>query len=82
MSYDHTANPITLLHISDMQFGKNHRFGRLDTLSPDKPFDALLVRLIDDLKALENDPGLKPQLVICSGDLAEWGLKSEFEDRA
>jgi 3',5'-cyclic AMP phosphodiesterase CpdA len=74
------VQPITLLHVSDMQFGKNHRFGHLDKLSVDASFDDLLVRLIDDLKALEKAPGLKPQLVICSGDLAEWGLKSEFED--
>jgi 3',5'-cyclic AMP phosphodiesterase CpdA len=67
---------ITLLHISDMQFGRNHRFGNL---GGDDDFDSLFGRLDPDLSELE-DEGVIPQLIVVSGDLAEWGMKSEFDD--
>ena len=60
---------ITLLHVSDPQFGKNHRFATSE----------LFQRLSDDLKVLE-DEGVRPQVLVASGDLAEWGMKSEFRD--
>ncbi|MEE8584077.1 MAG: metallophosphoesterase, partial [Acidobacteriota bacterium] len=50
-----SSESITLLHLSDPQFGLNHRFGRLDE-------------------------GLRPEILILSGDLAERGLRSEFRD--
>jgi calcineurin-like phosphoesterase family protein len=43
-------SPITLLHISDMQFGHNYRFGRLGLPSPDDHFDSLIERLQSDLR--------------------------------
>jgi 3',5'-cyclic AMP phosphodiesterase CpdA len=70
---------ITILHLSDPQFGKNHRFGNLGLTEVDAQFDTLFQRLSDDLAFLEKDK-VKPQLVVVSGDLAEWGLKKEFED--
>ncbi|MCL4207379.1 MAG: pentapeptide repeat-containing protein, partial [Pirellulaceae bacterium] len=73
------SRPITILHVSDTQFGKNHMFGRLQVPYPDGRFDSLLVRMIDDLNLLRQDHGLSPDLIVASGDLAEWGLKSEFE---
>jgi len=63
---------ITLLHVSDMQFGRHHRFGGLD-------YDTLFQRLSDDLHVLEKE-GVHPQLIVVSGDLAEQGKKQEFED--
>ncbi len=36
-------------------------------------------RLHDDPDALAADPGLRPDLLVVTGDLAEWGLGSEFE---
>ena len=36
--------------------------------------------LRDDLQYLEREHGLRPDLVVLSGDLAEWGLKPEFDD--
>lgn len=73
----------TILHVSDIQFGKNHRFGRLAQSDDanDIVFDALFQRLSDDLSILERD-GIKIDLVVVSGDLAEWGIKTEFEDAA
>jgi hypothetical protein len=40
----------------------------------------LLLRICNDLKNLKNKPGLTPELIILTGDLAEWGRKSEFND--
>lgn len=74
------TRPITLLHLSDTQFGRNHRFGRLSLPPPDDSFDTLLTRLGDDLQLLKKDYGLQPDLVVLSGDLAEGGLKREFDD--
>ena len=70
-------NPLTILHLSDMQFGKNHRF-KADSTLGDNPFDTLLARMIHDLDDLRESERVKPDLLICTGDLAEWGLKSEF----
>jgi 3',5'-cyclic AMP phosphodiesterase CpdA len=74
------ADSITLLHVSDMQFGRYHRFGRLGITGEDASFDTLFQRLSDDLAALRRDQGLTPQLVVVSGDLAEWGMPREFAD--
>src|SRR4051812_16847845 len=60
---------ITLLHVSDPQFGKFHRFQTSE----------LFRRLSDDLKVLESE-GVHPQALVLSGDLAEWGRKPEFQD--
>ncbi|MDX1968255.1 MAG: metallophosphoesterase, partial [Planctomycetaceae bacterium] len=68
---------ITILHVSDMQFGKNHRF-QADTTLGDNPFDTLLKRMCMDLDQLRDSHRLRPDLIICTGDLAEWGLPEEF----
>ncbi|HWM93847.1 MAG TPA: pentapeptide repeat-containing protein [Thermoanaerobaculia bacterium] len=75
-----SSRPITLLHLSDPQFGKNHRFAQQDLSAWDAPFDTLLSRLTEDLKALQEANSLVSDLLIITGDLAEWGLRSEFED--
>src|SRR5262245_45276346 len=71
---------VTILHVSDMQFGKHHRFGRLGLGGADEPFDTLLKRLTDDLDTLRKDEGLEPDLVALTGDLAEWGKPKEYAD--
>jgi 3',5'-cyclic AMP phosphodiesterase CpdA len=76
------SQAITILHLSDTQFGRNHRFGRLGLPPPDDQFDSLLKRLPQDLDLLRDDHGLEPQMVVCSGDLAEWALPREFADFA
>ena len=76
-----SAAPITILHISDPQFGRNHRFGRLGLPAPDDQFDSLIQRLADDLAALrDGEYALRPNVLVVSGDLAEWGKRSEFDD--
>ena len=73
------ARPITILHLSDIQFGKNHRFER-HPLTSDETFDTLLSRLIDDSEVLKKTADLIPDILIATGDLAETGLPSEFDD--
>ena len=41
---------LTLLHVSDRQFGRHHRIGNLGLTEPDAKFDTLFQRLSDDLK--------------------------------
>jgi 3',5'-cyclic AMP phosphodiesterase CpdA len=74
------APALTVLHLSDMQFGRNHLFGRLNLPPPDAQFDNLFARLHDDLEALKRDHELTPDLLVVSGDLAEWGMPQEFKN--
>jgi 3',5'-cyclic AMP phosphodiesterase CpdA len=61
---------VTILHVSDTQFGEYHRFG--------DGIDSLASNLIVDLRGLGNE-GIPPiELIIFSGDIAEKGLKSEY----
>ncbi|MDX1982178.1 MAG: hypothetical protein SFV51_18035 [Bryobacteraceae bacterium] len=71
---------VTLLHLSDTQFGRNHRFGNLGVTAEDGKYDTLLARLKLDLDGLNEEHGVVPQAIIVSGDIAEWGMKSEFDD--
>ena len=71
---------VTILHVSDMQFGRHHRFGHLGLGGADEKFDTLLKRLTDDLDLLRKDEGIAPDLVALTGDLAEWGKPKEYDD--
>ena len=73
---------VTILHLSDVQFGRNHRFGRLALSAPDDQFDTLFARLRDDLDLLKREHELQPDLLIVTGDLAEWAMPKEFTDAA
>lgn len=65
--------PITLLHLSDMQFGPHHRFEEPSSSG------SLLHRLRDDLNRLREEEGIHPDLVLLTGDLTEYGMKSQFD---
>lgn len=69
---------VVILHISDTQFGKNHLFGNNGLTEADRNRDTLFARLHKDLKQLGEDHGVRPDLLVVSGDLAEWALPSEF----
>lgn len=75
-------SPLTVLHLSDVQFGKDHRFAGLRLAAPDAPYQTLLARLVEDLDGLNDEEGkpLQPDLIFVTGDLAEWGRKSELDD--
>src|SRR5688572_18363907 len=71
---------IAFLHLSDIQFGRNHRFGRLaDVDSGIDSLDSLFSRLSHDLD-IHLSAGTKIDFVVVSGDLAENGAKKEFDD--
>lgn len=75
--FDRNEPGLTVLHISDPQFGKHHRFA-----DPASGVDTLLRRLCDDLDWLARVYGLAPDVVVLTGDLAEWGMPAEFEQVA
>jgi 3',5'-cyclic AMP phosphodiesterase CpdA len=66
-----SGNPgVTVLHISDTQFGRYHRF---------LPDDSLAGYLIRDVEQLVRKGVPAVDLVILSGDIAERGKSREFE---
>lgn len=63
---------ITLLHLSDPQFGPKHRF---DGAVP----GSLFARLRDDFVEMRERHGLVPDIILVTGDLVETGKPSEFK---
>jgi 3',5'-cyclic AMP phosphodiesterase CpdA len=75
----HSSSELTVLHMSDPQFGENHLFGG-NGLTPAEPTHDILFRYLhDDLATIADEHGLRPDLMIVTGDLTEWGLPSEFD---
>jgi 3',5'-cyclic AMP phosphodiesterase CpdA len=71
---------IKILHISDFQFGRNHRFGRLgEGETQPLSLDTLYERLAADLTQFSNGGPLVDLLVV-TGDVAETGSRKEFQD--
>ena len=70
---------LTVLHVSDMQFGAHHRFGKDGMTEADRRHDTLAARLLDDLDWLRREHRLAPDLVVVAGDLAEWAMPAEYE---
>jgi 3',5'-cyclic AMP phosphodiesterase CpdA len=75
-----TPRPITLLHLSDLQFGRYHRFERPSATTQQGSPDNLFTRIQEDLELLMKEEGLTPDLLVVTGDLTEWGRKSEFDE--
>jgi uncharacterized protein YjbI with pentapeptide repeats/3',5'-cyclic AMP phosphodiesterase CpdA len=73
------AAELTVLHLSDTQFGKQHLFGGNGLADADRDRDSLFGRLHADLAKVGGSHGLWPDLVVVTGDLAERGLRSEFD---
>src|SRR5215475_16030082 len=70
---------VTVLHISDTQFGARHVFGKVGLTEADRAQSSLFRRLHDDLAELAENEGLRPDLVVVTGDLAETGDEGEFD---
>jgi uncharacterized protein YjbI with pentapeptide repeats/3',5'-cyclic AMP phosphodiesterase CpdA/WD40 repeat protein len=70
---------LTLLHLSDPQFGRHHHDAEGVTAA-DREHDTLRARLLQDLRALEDggEP-VRPELVVVTGDLSEWARPSELQ---
>jgi len=73
------VSELTILHVSDPRFGHHHLCGGNGVTPADQDHDALFGRLHDDLDTLAGDTGLRPDLMVVTGDLAERGLRSELE---
>src|SRR5690606_5032247 len=61
---------LTVLHLSDPQFGKENLFGGNGLVSADEAHDILHTRLHEDLARLADEHGLRPDLIVVTGDLA------------
>ncbi|MBO4271819.1 pentapeptide repeat-containing protein [Microbispora triticiradicis] len=70
---------ITVLHVSDTQFGAHHRHGAEGVTEQDRTYSSLAARLLADVKRLREERGVSPDLVVASGDLAEWARPAEFD---
>ena len=71
---------VTLLHLSDIQFGRFHRFP--ENSSEENPLDSLAERVVLDLADLKHDHDVRPDILLLTGDIAEWGKRNEFEAAA
>ena len=67
--------PIVILHLSDLHFGKNSRFADEDH----KDLGARLGKAVGE-KAKRRDFKKKPDLVIITGDVAQQALPSEYKN--
>ena len=73
------AAELTILHLSDPQFGQNPAATAGTGLTAaDRYRDSFFARLHEDLAKLAGTHGLRPDLIVVTGDLAERGLPSEF----
>lgn len=66
------GSSLTVLHLSDLQFGRHHRF------DSDEPSDTLYERLAEDLQGLRQNHDLRPDLAVVTGDLTEGGRRQEL----
>ncbi len=77
----HLTKQLVVIHLSDLHFGKRHRFNPPPTTAGDIPvrdgYPTLLAKLAEDLD--QPDPKC-PALVCITGDLAETGDLKEFGD--
>jgi 3',5'-cyclic AMP phosphodiesterase CpdA len=76
---DDQTRQVVIIHLSDIHFGKNHRFNPPATVAGDQPVDSsfptLLGKLAEDLDG--PDPGC-PVIICITGDLVETADVSEF----
>lgn len=66
-------NRIGIVQLSDLQFGKNHRFGTPSTIAR---------KLALDINALAEKHSFVPLYLVVAGDIAESGHADEFNDAA
>lgn len=66
-----SSRAVTLLHVSDFHFrhGDEFNFDRTIVLDP----------LIEEIKTISNDPDWRPELVLCTGDIAYSGTPPDYE---
>ena len=67
------VSELVVLHVSDLQFGRDRLFGGNGLISADQANDIMFGQLSDDLDRLALDQGLRPDLMVVTGDLVERG---------
>src|SRR5262249_43589925 len=73
-----TGRPVTILHLSDLQFGADHPFGGNGLLDPELHAESLRQELYSDLDGIVGETG-PPGLVLVTGDITDSGAPREFE---
>ena len=71
------AGELTLLHLSDLQFGAHHRYPK-----GKDSYQTLFAKLSEDLDHLREAHDISPNAVVVTGDIAETSVPSEYEDAA
>lgn len=78
---------LVIFHLSDIHFGRNHRFqpdpDAAGTVPLDRGFPSLFEKLKEDLQSFEalHADGTPPQLAVCiTGDLTQTASHSEFRE--
>lgn len=69
-----------ILHMSDIQFGKHHRFGPRMRYEGEEAYNTLLAKTLEDLDKLRERYGVVPNIIVVTGDLAEWSRPDEYDE--
>lgn len=72
------SRPVKILHLSDVHFGRDHRFQKAGTALPAASTDALIDTILHDASLSTT----KFDAVVVSGDLTSTGKRPEFEEAA
>ncbi len=77
-----TGRAVTIVHLSDLRFGWEHRFGSLAPPQVDDTFETLTAVVLADLGRLRDENGalVSPDILLLTGDLTEGARPSEFRD--
>jgi len=67
------AARLVILHLSDIQFGRHHRYPK-----GDDSYQTLFAKLVEDLEYLREKHNAQPNAVVVTGDVAEWSVPQEY----
>jgi len=70
----------TILHLSDIQYGRHHvdKDNNREPLYPEKNYSLQLEKILDDLDILKNQD-VKPGFIVVTGDIAELSRREEYQ---
>jgi predicted phosphodiesterase len=68
---------LTILHLSDLQFGRNHRYPK-----GKDSYQTLFAKLADDLAYLADTHEVAPNAVVVTGDMAQCSKLDEYKQAA
>lgn len=67
------CDPLTILHLSDLQFGRHHRYPK-----GDDSYQTLFAKQVDDVEYLKEKYNVHPNAVVVTGDVAEGSVPQEY----